>query len=311
MPCFHPLTGYRSKELSDKGKRQIVFNKADGFQDLPVTLPCGQCVGCRLERSRQWAIRCMHEASLYDENCFITLTFSEAGLALRCRDRGHDDTYGLDVRDFQLFMKRLRKRVGAVRFYHCGEYGENFGRPHYHACIFGFDFPDKYYWRKSPQGHRIYRSSLLEELWPYGNCEIGSVTFESAAYVARYIMKKVNGDFAEDHYRIIDPETGEIFDRKPEYTTMSRRPGIGRGWLVKFTTDVYPSDFIVMNGATMRPPKYYDGQYEIMSPKELEKIKARRKKSMRKFVDNNTTDRLEVREQVLEARISSLKKSIL
>ena len=304
MTCYRPLSAYRSHELTTKNnKRKINFLKysapwdKDHYGEDYLELPCGQCIGCRIERSRQWAIRCVHEASLYENNCFITLTFSDEHLP---KDRS------LNVRHWQLFMKRLRKRFGAdIRFYHCGEYGEKFGRPHYHACVFNFDFPDKKLW-KTNNGQRIYTSEILSELWGQGFCTIGSVTFESAAYVARYIMKKVNGAAAEDHYQYIDPETGEIFDRKPEYTTMSRRPGIGKAWFDKYYKDVYPGDFVVLNGKKMRPPRYYDTQYEILYPSEYEKLKEDRKVNAQKYVDNNTKERLNVREQVQRLRLKKL-----
>lgn len=134
-----------------------------------LSLPCGRCTGCRLERSRQWAVRCMHEASQHKKNCFITLTF----------DSEHcPKDMSLDYRVFQLFMKRFRKRVHplSIRFYMCGEYGELFGRPHYHALIFGYDFPDKAYYAKSGAGEDIYISRVLSDLWPFGLATIGECT---------------------------------------------------------------------------------------------------------------------------------------
>lgn len=302
MPCYHPLTGYRSREVGPNGKRPIVFNKAKGFGDRPVPIPCGQCAGCRLERSRQWAIRCVHEAQLHEDNSFITLTYNDESLS---------ESRSLVPRDFQLFMKRLRKmhEPKRIRFYHCGEYGERFGRPHYHACLFGHDFEDKKLWKKS-NDQDLFRSEELETLWPYGHSSIGTVTFESAAYVARYIMKKISGPAAERHYRYIDPETGEIFDRVPEYTTMSRRPGIGRGWLDRFSSDVYPGDFVVLNNKKLRPPKYYDQQFELMYPGDMEKIKRDRKLSLNKHKENNTPERLRVREQVQLKRLELLPREI-
>lgn len=269
--------------------------------DLPVTVPCGQCVGCRLERSRQWAIRCLHEASLHPRNSFITLTFNNDNLP---RDRS------LDVRHFQLFMKRLRKRFGdGIRFFHCGEYGEKFGRPHYHACLFNFDFEDKKLW-KVVRGNKLYTSESLQELWPYGFSTIGEVTFQSAAYVARYIMKKITGDDADEHYSRACPLTGEVWRIRPEYVTMSRRPGIGKGWLEKYQSDVYPRDFVVVNGKKMKPPKYYDAQFEIDQPAVMRKIKKRRVKGAALHTDNNTPDRLQVREAVQKARLKKLIRGI-
>lgn len=281
------------------GRRPIVFNVNDGFEDLPVKVPCGQCIGCRLERSRQWAIRCVHEASLYEANCFITLTYDDEHLP---RDRS------LDVSVFQKFMKRLRKRFGShIRFFHCGEYGEQFGRPHYHACIFNFDFADKYLFTVR-RGNRLYKSPSLEELWPFGYSSIGDVTFESAAYVARYIMKKVTGAPADAYYSFVDDLSGEVFDRKPEYTTMSRRPGVGKGWLEKYRTDVFPSDFIVLGGRKMRPPKFYDRQFEADFPSDYEKLRKKRVRKGKKRGSDNTPERLRVREKVQEKRVSILKR---
>lgn len=259
MPCYRPLKGYRSRVVNESGKRSIVFNAKHGLIDQPIDLPCGQCVGCRLERSRQWAVRCTHEASLYEENCFITLTFKDEFLP----PKG-----SLDLKLFQDFMKRLRFKFGSgIRFFHCGEYGEKFGRPHYHACLFNFDFPDKTIWRKTKDGFPVWRSVALEELWPFGHSEIGSVTFESVAYVARYILKKVTGEGAKDHYG----------GRRPEYVTMSRRPGIGKAWFDMFKSDVYPSDELVLRGKVMKPPKYYDGQFELANPNEFALMKNNRK----------------------------------
>jgi hypothetical protein len=283
----------------------MVFSSNLALQpDDPIELPCGQCVGCRLERSRQWAIRCIHEAKMYENNCFITLTFSPEHLAKR------SNPWSLDVRDYQLFMKRLRKKYGdGIRFFHCGEYGDKHGRPHYHACLFNFDFPDKELWNVV-NGNRLYISNSLSELWPFGFSTIGDVTFESAAYVARYIMKKVTGDQADEHYQWVDTNTGEIKDRKPEYTTMSRRPGIGKDWYEKYKSDVYPGDFVVVNGKKMKPPKFYDRLHEQSRPYEFDDIKAARVENAQQHFDNNTPERLLVREKVQKERLKKLPRKV-
>jgi hypothetical protein len=310
MPCYRPLKGYRSRVVGKSGKRSIVFNPQLGFSDLPVLVPCGQCVGCRLERSRQWALRCTHEASLYPDNCFITLTFNDDFIP---------ENRSLDVSHWQLFYKRLKSRVRydfgkdvakGIRFYHCGEYGSQFGRPHYHACIFNFDFPDKSLWMLSGKDQLpLYRSKLLEELWPYGYSSIGEVTFESAAYVARYIMKKVTGDLAESHYRYVDPVSGEVFDRKPDYTTMSN--GIGRGWYERYKDQIYSNDFIVTSGGKkMRPPKFYDKLYEIEYPSDFSRVKRERKAAGKEHASNNTPDRLKVREKVQVLKLEQLSRKV-
>jgi len=301
MPCFHPINAWRSKTVNASGKRGITFNRSDALVDLELKIPCGQCVGCRLERSRQWAIRCVHEASLYQKNCFITLTFNNENLPKNS---------SLNVRHFQLFMKRLRKKYGAkIRFFHCGEYGENFGRPHYHACIFNFDFPDKELFR-NVRDTKLYISQSLQELWPFGFSTIGDVTFESAAYVARYIMKKITGEKAESHYNPYDPETGEVFTRKPEYITMSRRPGIASGWLEKYADDVIHHDFCVINDKKVRPPKYYDKIFEHKYPEDFQRNKKNRILNGKIHIYNNTSERLECRERVVLAKLKLLKKEI-
>lgn len=259
MPCYHPLMAWRSAKRNPSGKRGITFSPSDS-NNVKIELPCGQCIGCRLERSRQWAIRCIHEAQLHERNCFVTLTYDDMHLP---------DMGTLVPRDFQLYMKRLRKSLGdrRVRFFHCGEYGEELSRPHYHAVLFGYDFGDRRLWSTS-NGVSVYRSAELERLWPFGFSTVGDVTFESAAYVARYCTKKVTGDAAKAHYQ----------GRHPEYVTMSRRPGIGAGWYAKYARDVYPSDEVVIRGGVRcRPPKFYDKLLERDAARLLSELKSERK----------------------------------
>jgi hypothetical protein len=299
MPCYSPIKGYKGSKNSN-GKYPIVFNKKYSPMGIPVEVPCGQCIGCRLEYSRQWAVRCMHEAQLHDQNCFITLTYDNEHLP---------EDGSLKKEHFQKFMKRLRKKYGKVRFYHCGEYGENTNRPHYHACLFGFSFPDQKYW-KTHNGQMYFVSKSLEKIWGKGFCTIGAVTFQSAAYVARYMLKKRKGKDAEAHYTRIDPITGEVYYLTPEYTTMSRKPGIAKDWFDKYKNDVYPHDYVVVNGKKVKPPKYYDVQLEIEDLHTHELIKSERKLNAKKHVDNNTPRRLQDREQVQLAKLNHLKRSL-
>lgn len=288
MPCYRPLKAWRARTTNPSGKRGIVFNRNDGFSDLELEIPCGQCIGCRLERSRQWAIRCVHEASLYTDNCFITLTYNDENLP---------EDGSLNKRHFQLFMKRLRKKypLTKIRYFHCGEYGDQFERPHYHALLFNFDFPDKELY-KDDGTNKTYISEILNATWGLGFCLIGTVTFESAAYVARYITKKVTGEKAEEHYK----------NRIPEFITMSRKTGIGKLWLEKYHQDVYPDDFIIMNGKKIGVPKFYDQQLEDA---ELLKLKAKRKYKSYEHSENNTLRRLKDREICHEVRGKQLKRS--
>lgn len=302
MVCYRPLQGYRALVLSANGKRPIVFSKRAGYEDLPVSVSCGQCIGCRLERSRVWATRCVHEASLYDSNCFITLTYSNEFVP----EHG-----SLVKAHFQNFMKRFRDRISPdkVRYYMCGEYGENFGRPHYHSCLFNWDFEDKVLWRKTPNGDLLFRSAFLEDLWPFGFSSVGALSFESAAYVARYVMKKRTGKGAVAHYNEWDPETGEVLsERLPEYNDMSRRPGIGADWYNQFRSDLYPGDFVVYDNRKFRVPRFYDTKYEVEDAEAFRALKKSRVCRAKLHVENNTKDRLRVREAVQEAKLRQLKR---
>lgn len=295
MPCYAPLTGYYSRERTATGKRGIVFKVDLSFSGIPIRLPCGQCVGCRLEHSRQWAMRCMHEKQLHASSCFVTLTYDNECLP---------DGASLRRRDFQLFMKRLRKARGAgVRFYGCGEYGETTNRPHYHAILFNCDFEDRKFYKNNKAGDPLYTSAELSRLWPLGLCTFGAVTFDSAAYVARYIMKKITGDMAEKHYTKVN-EYGEIFDMVPEFQMMSRRPGIGREWFNKFGLQSYKWDAVIMNGMEVRPPRYYDGLYEHVDSAHLAKLKVKRRRKAAKGLRDNTPERRRVRETVANARLA-------
>lgn len=304
MACFYPLQAFR---VSKPGQPDsIVFSERKKFEGAngvlrPGEIACGQCFGCRLERSRQWAMRCMHEASLHDSNSFITLTYDNEHLPFRSQ---------LEYSHFQLFMKRLRKRAGRpVRFFMSGEYGEREGRPHYHALLFGFDFSDKQKFRQLDSGCKLYTSKMLEELWPFGMSSIGTVTFESAAYVARYCLKKMTGPGAESYYARTDCHGS--YQIVPEFAHMSLKPGIGAPWLEKFQTDVYPHDYVVVNGMKVKPPKYYDKLYEGKDVDSLEWIKFERALDAEKNLDDNTFERLAVKETVAKARLNQFPRSKL
>lgn len=310
MACFSPLTAWQL----DCG--QVVFAERGSIR-RELTLPCGQCIGCRLERSRQWAVRCVHESQLYDYNSFVTLTYDDSHLP---------PNSSLVYRDFQLFMKRLRKSTASkVRFYMCGEYGDNLGRPHYHALLFNSFFSDRKFARTLPSGSRLYRSSLLESLWPFGFSSVGDVTFESAAYVARYICKKVTGPAADSHYRRLDPDTGELVRITPEFTRMSLKApkgapkgapgGIGAAWFARYRSDAYAhdgsKDYVVIRGIKMKPPRYYDNLLKQASDFTSDYIEFVRAETARRFAPNNTSERLKVRETVTRARLEFKKRSLL
>ena len=306
MPCYHPISAYQCADGS------IVFQERRWFNTVKsLKLPCGQCIGCRLERSRQWAMRCMHEAQMHEENCFITLTYNPEHLP---------DDNSLHHDHFQRFIKRLRKGLAPkrIRFYMAGEYGEKRGRPHYHACIFGHTFKDKKFDRKTDAGSILYTSKELSSYWEHinpatgksesiGFSSLGDVTFESAAYVARYIISKQTGKDAWKHY--IDPVTGAI--KQAEYNKMSLKPGIGTTWLKKYQTDVYPHDYVIIRGKKMKPPKFYDKIYNKENPYEYDELLYKREINAKLNNEDNTQERLLVKEIVQNAKLQKLKRNLI
>lgn len=284
MPCFRPLAAFRAPGGG------ISFHTKGAYVDRPMLIACGQCIGCKLERARQWAVRCMHEASMHDQNCFVTLTYKAAP------PRG-----SLDRGAFPAFIKRLRRDLGETRikYFHCGEYGEELARPHYHGLIFGFDFQDKTRWSTSSSGHPQFRSAHLERLWPYGFSSIGALTFETAAYTARYCTKKITGDLAPGHYG----------DREPEFMTCSK--GIGQAWIEKYKDETYRDDSIISRGHEGKPPRYYDKYLKAIEPRAWRKVELDRlvAGNARQVRWNRTTERLLVREQVKLAELGTRPRS--
>lgn len=293
MPCYSPLLAWQA----DSG--EILFEQRGALR-RELQLPCGRCIGCRLERSRQWAMRCMHEASLFTSNSFITLTYDESHCPV-----------SLIYSDFQLFMKRLRKQLGKCRFYMCGEYGETNFRPHFHALLFGVGFPDRKVLTSS-----LYTSATLERLWSergksIGFSTVGDVTFDSAAYVARYVLKKVSGDNAE-HYSRVDPLTGEVVPVQPEFCRMSLRPGIGADWIKRFRSDVYgyDRDGVVVNGHRSKPPRFYDQVLLRDAPLIKEHIDFMRTQDALARSADGTEARLAVREKVARAALKNKLRNV-
>ncbi len=266
MGCYHPLsaviTNLQSPRDDAKSRTVRVLGAYHGTvpgllpNEQHVLLPCGQCIFCRLRRSLEWTIRCYHEQSLLGPGSFLTLTFNDDHVP-----RLPDGQLTLQYRPFQLFMKRLRKAFPHVRFRFvmCGEYGSCTQRPHYHAMLFGFRFPDL-----QPFGG-YYRSAALERLWPYGHSLIGDLVPGSINYVCRYNLKKITGAKADEWYK----------GRVPEFVRASNRPGIGAGWLDTFYGDVYKVDLFTEQvlrdsarylGRDCRPPKYYDKLIKLDKP---------------------------------------------
>lgn len=301
MSCFSPLKGYRSRATGG-----ITFKKNESAGEK-MEVACGQCLGCRLDRSRMWAARILHEAQYWEEkgssNCFITLTYDDEHLP---------NDGSLRKKDFQKFMKRLRKHFAPrkIRYYQVGEYGEELNRPHYHACLFNLDFSFDQELFSPNRGYPLFTSKTLQKLWPYGFSTIGDLTFESAAYCARYCTKKVTGKRADDHYLKVDIETGEAYWLQPEYATMSRRPGLARWWYDKYKKDVFPRDELPVpgQGVFRKVPTYYETILGSENEEELELVKERRRIFRDAHANEYSPGRLRQKFEVKRAQLNQLKR---
>lgn len=306
MACFHPITGYRVPG------GQVKFT-GSGPWTQRVTVPCGSCVGCGAERQRQWGVRGMHELQMSEDPVsriptasFLTLTYATEHLP---------ENGNLDVKHWQDFAKRARAKIGKFKFLMCGEYGDedNTERCHLHAILFGQDFSwDRTQSHKTPAGNQLFISPTLDKLWGKGLHTIGSVSFDSVAYVASYINKKVRGDEAKEYYRRTNLDTGEVYDQVPEFGLMSRGGrtghGLGYSWIEKYHSEVYPSDEVIVNGTPGQPPDYYDRWYKKKYPDKWPEIEEKRKLKQEKYAADNTPERLAVKEAVFKARFRQYKE---
>lgn len=293
MPCYTPLDAYHAPG-------GISFNRQESF-GIKIDLPCGRCIGCRLEHAKEWALRCWHEHLMYEEegkpSMFVTLTYDQEHLP---------PDGGLDHRHFQKFIRAMRKKTGLkLRYFMCGEYGGQTLRPHYHAIIFGYRPPDLKL-VNTRNNTRNYTSEIMSELWPHGGHEIGYVSFKNAGYVARYVLKK------HTKPELFDPSTGEISEAnlKSPYTRMSLKPGIGYSWYQKYKSDLYPHDYAVLpDGRETAVPKYYRKLLERDDPDLASELRAKRVEKARQNPDN-TPSRLEVRHFIKTKKAERLKREL-
>lgn len=282
MACFELVHCY---QLSD-GKIVFRLPSRDTWYK-PLSLACGKCIGCLTERARQWSVRIMHEASLYERNCFVTLTYDDA----------HCPTQ-LEYPHFQFFMRELRRTHSGVRFFMCGEYGSLNHRPHFHACLFNLSFTDLLPVARGASGDVVFESKELSKFWKFGFASVGELSHRSASYVARYSLKKSPND--------------DCFVR------MSLKPGIGARWFDKFKSDVFPHDRVIVNGRSAKPPKYYDRRMvqsigSVFNPSDCldwdSVVSSREKRALQGAIDD-TRSRRSVRSAVLAARLNLNKRSL-
>lgn len=283
MRCVAPLTAFRRV-----GVLGVRFKPQTG--DTAFLLPCGSCVSCLLNRSRQHAVRCFHESSMHERSCFVTLTYDEEHLP-----------YGgsLVKEHVSRFMRDLREKFEEpIRFFSCGEYGSRWGRPHYHFILFGIDFHADRFKAGRRGGEDVYRSPCLESVWKMGRSEIGSATFESAAYVARYVTSKCS-------------DSG-LAGREPEFLLSSLKPGIGVPWIEENYGHVYARDSVVVRGVELPPPRRYDLWMERYHPDTIRSVRAARRVARGDSFDDpdDRTGRWLVIEEVLKAKLNFFAREV-
>lgn len=309
-----------------------------------VEIPCGRCIGCRLKYSRDWASRMVFESSQHAHNYFITLTYQDRYLPVNeflNEDTGECGQIAtLFKRDVQLFMKRLREKVKTdfpehddnIMYYAAGEYGGATRRPHYHMILFGMPELDLKFYKRTDQGFLLYNCEWLDNIWkntedrnapcPFssapvaeglkedslGYVVVGETSFETCAYVSRYVMKKQKGDTSSVY---------EEYNFEPEFSLSSRRPAIGREFFEKHYNELYSQDFVSVpteNGKKkLFNSKYYDNLLEQIDNEKYNKIKETRRavqeaasKLKAQSRSKSYLEALEDEEYILKQRTNSL-----
>lgn len=277
MSCYHPLLGVPDERNAD-GK--LVY-KIQGAYDPTakeridprcLRIPCGHCLGCRLDYSRQWADRMMLELEHTGKAVFLTLTYNNENVPIACDDLGQPVGLTLSKRDCQLFMKRLRKEFKdkELRFYACGEYGSNTRRPHMHLIVFGIDlddFPDREVKGMNELGQSHFISKKLEKIWNKGFTLLADMSWKTCAYVSRYVMKKAFNDLVEWY-------------QEPEFSLMSRRPGIGAYYFDEHKDMFeYSSIYLSSKDGSVKVgiPKYFLKKLEQSDPDKYAELMEARK----------------------------------
>lgn len=357
MACYHPLRAFDTGLLTDSLKHKYKICGPDVerihapytyvsnggisksvrqvWTDRWITdwmpVACGKCIGCRLDYSRTWADRCLLEAQQYEHNAFITLTYDPEHLPKSkfVTDFKTGEVFewpSLVPEDFTKFLKDLRRyyehhyNFQGIRFYGCGEYGDEGGRPHYHILMFNLPIEDKVYWFTNRDHENIYISETISKIWGKGIVTIGEVTWNSSAYVARYVVKKQKG-LTKGLVEL--PGKRLVDGLEPEFIRMSRRPGIAHNYYDEFKDEFYTNDEIVISvrnkARTIKPPRYFDKLYDVdcTDPFLMQEIKSKRaesaKLSMKQQLERTSldyNDYLAVKERNKVAQIQALKRGM-
>lgn len=271
MACYNPLHGWASRELTENGKRTLVLNPKLGYLDMPMSVPCGKCTGCRATKSMEWAVRCYHESTQHLQNSFVTLTYN---------DENYPKDGKINKKHLQNFFKKLRRRGYQFKYFGTGEYGETTKRAHYHVLFFGQSFN----FDKKMLTEKLYTSETLEKIWGLGNISIGQLELSSIMYTVGYTQKKVT---QEDTFNL-----------------MSKRPSIGKDWIEQYKDDIAKNGFLTIQGQKFKIPKYYLDQDEDLF--YLTKLKNKEHGEKIKY----TAEQLEQKELTHYKKINYEKESI-
>lgn len=294
MPCYRPQPATQAYNVLTKkwsvprlvypirryadGAREFVPQLRD-FSNLAtkspehrsITLPCGLCFGCRIDNARSWSLRMMHQSRYHDANYFITLTYAPE----------HMPPDGdLRYKDLQNFFKRARHEFQTAakpfKYFACGEYGDQNLRPHYHFAGFDFKLDDLRHF-KNVGGSDYFLSDALRECWGFGHVIVGALEYDSAAYIARYVTKKMHGSNVRDK-GTFDPETGEVDLYTVERAFQSK--GLGLPFYQQHHREIWDLDACLFNRKYLvKPPRYYMKQLIKSDPdKAASVMEARRLK---------------------------------
>lgn len=270
-----------------KDRRWVSSSKQSYAGAVPVKRPCKRCIGCMKDYASEWGVRCVDEARFHQVSVVVTLTYA---------DEHFPDDGSVSKAALQGFFQRVRDCSGPFRYIACGEYGSAKGRPHYHAVLFGMNFANPKYWRKSPAGVHYYRSDELERLWPFGHCEFSFFSAKAGFYVAGYLTKAVSAAEAESFYTRADPVTGEVQRVAREFLLCSRRPGIGFKAVEAWGENMRASDSVVVDGVERKLPIYYSRKLGEADADWLARVKADRRATAELQASNNTDRRLMTRD---------------
>lgn len=280
---------------------------------------------------KKWANRCILESSLWEHNYFLTLTYDDEHLPKIDEWQGKDGQMYYDDGSWNgylnpthmtKFLKDIRDHFRyhfnhtGIRFYYCGEYGSKTKRPHFHALMFNFPIPTEYlqFYKKNPNGDILYKSDKLSEIWGRGYVVVGELNWDTCAYTARYVMKKITGKPSDEYYS----SKGQT----QEMVRMSRMPGLAAKYYELHKDDIYLTDSIILKAAKgkpieIKPPSYYDRLYDIEYPSDLQRLKMIRKEraiEAQKLKDKTTSlsrkAQLELEERTLREKMKALHRDL-